>query len=93
VPRHRRGVGQFFAGQPLREAEVQDLDLAVGRHHHVGALEIAMDHAAAVRVRQRVSHLLAVTQHLRHRQRAVGHAGAERLPLDQLHGDVGHRLR
>ena len=52
-----------------------------------------MDNATPVRMGQRVGHLLPVPQDLVDWQRAVRQARTERLPLDQLHGDEGHRLR
>ena len=58
----RRRIGQLLARQPLRQAEVQHLDLTVRRHDDVGALEVAMHDAAAMRMGQRVGHLLAVAQ-------------------------------
>ena len=36
-----------------RQPEVENRDVAVGPDHHVRALEIAVDHAAVVRVRRR----------------------------------------
>ena len=78
-----------LAGQPLRQAEVQDLGPALRREDHVGALQVPVHDAARVGVRERVGQLLAVAQDLLDGQRALGQARAQRLPLDQLHGDVG----
>ena len=89
LPRRRRRVGELVARQPLRQAEVEHLDLAFRRHHHVRALEVAMHDAPRVRVRQRAGQLLPVPQDLLDRQRAAGHPLAERLPFDELHRDVG----
>ena len=36
----------------LRKSEVEDLDQPVARHHHVVGLQVAMDDAGAVRLRQ-----------------------------------------
>ena len=47
-----------------------------------------MHDAPRVRVRQRVGQLLAVREDLVERQRAMGQPLAQRLPLDQFHGDV-----
>jgi hypothetical protein len=41
---------------------------------------------------ERVRQLLAVAQHLLDWERSLREAGAQRLPLDQLHGDVGLAL-
>ena len=45
-----------------REAEVQNLDLALVGHHDVAGLEIAMDDAGAVGCRERIRDLNRVTQ-------------------------------
>jgi len=52
-----------------------------------------MHDTARVGVRKRIGHLLAITQDLVDRQRTVRQAGTQRLPLDQLHSDVGLPLR
>jgi len=52
-----------------------------------------MHDTARVGVRERIGHLLAVAQDLVDRQRTLRQAGTQRLPLDQLHGDVGLPLR
>ena len=54
--------------------------------------EIPVHDAAAVRVRERIGHLLAVAQDLVDWQRAFRQTRAECLPFDQFHGDVGNRL-
>lgn len=41
----------------LAQAEVEDLDAAVGRYHHVRRLEIAMDDAGRVGARHAVGDL------------------------------------
>ena len=50
----------------LREAEIQEGGAAAGQHD-VGGLEIAMHHAVAVRVVERVGELNRDGQRLRHR--------------------------
>ena len=49
----------MFAADDARDAEVHHLDVAGGRHHQVRRLEIAMDDPGAVRVLERIEHLVA----------------------------------
>ena len=81
--------GQFSRRHTLRQPEVQHLHAPVRRHDHVGAFQIAVHHAALVRMRQRSGELRAVTHHVLDPQRARRHLRAQRLPFDQFHGDVG----
>ena len=57
-PRERRRDVGF--DRPLRQPEVQHLHATVWRDHHVVALEVAVDHAAVVSVRQGIGELSAV---------------------------------
>jgi thioredoxin 1 len=74
------------AVEELGEPEVEQLDLARVRHHHVGGLDVAVEHVAPVRRREAARHAE------RELQRALPGHGlrqlVERLPLDQLVGDV-----
>jgi hypothetical protein len=47
--RHRRGVGAVV--EQLRDAEVDELHLAVVRHQDVRRLDVAMENELAVRMR------------------------------------------
>ena len=51
VPDDGAGPGEIPSPQ-LDDAEVQYLDDALGRDHHVRRLDVAMDDAALVRVRE-----------------------------------------
>ena len=57
-----------------REAEVENLDLVLGRQHHVGRLQIAMDDALLVRGFEGVEHLPGVRDGFVERQRALSRA-------------------
>jgi hypothetical protein len=77
----------LLQAEHLREAPVDDDDLAERPDHHVGGLEVAVDHAAAVGVRHRERELLE------DRERVVAvrvgvHERRQRAPLDELHREV-----
>jgi hypothetical protein len=72
-----------------RNAEVEDFDATVRCDHHIAALQIAMDDAALVGMRQGVGDLCAVAC-----DRIDGHPtrrnqGGQRPSLDALHDDEG----
>ena len=71
----------------LRQPEVEDLRVTFGSDHDVGALQIAVNHAVWMCVRERVRNLGAVPQR-RFRWKAAerDHRG-ERSALHELHGD------
>ena len=59
VPEHRRGLRRRLRpGDDPGDAEVHDLDLALARDHDVRRLDVAVDHAGDVRVRERLADLL-----------------------------------
>lgn len=66
------------------EAEVENLDLIVGRDLDVGGLEIAVYDPCSVCGVERVGDLFGEGQRLRDRQRPTREAILERLALDQL---------
>ena len=87
-----RLVGDAAVGQDLRQAPVHHLDLAEGADHHVGRLEVAVDHAAGMGIRQRLADLLEDGEEPREvvvGVGALGEHGRECAALDQLHGEVG----
>src|ERR1700693_3735249 len=72
-----------------RDAEVDDLHLPRWRHQDVLGLQIAVNDAAIVHVRERLADLLRNGQSARHRQgMLLFQHRAQALALDQLHGDV-----
>ena len=93
-------VGHAPFGEDLGQAPVHHLDLAEGAHHHVGRLEVAVDHAAGVGVGDRLADLLEDRQEPRDVEGRVGALGQQRgqgPASDQLHRQerpaVGERAR
>ena len=87
-PHGERGVQRRPAGwrlQELGQPEVEHLHLAACGDDDVGALDVAMDDAPAVRFGQRVGHLPGDVHGLAHGERAMGDARREDLALDVLH--------
>ena len=84
----RHGGGHVRIDGSLGQTEVQNLDAALRCDDDVVALQIAMDDAALVRMRERVRQLPSVVHDMLGRQRTGVQHRAERLSLDQLHGDV-----
>ena len=85
-------VGDAALGQHLGQAPVHDLHLAERPDHDVGRLQVAVDHALGVGVRQRLATCKAIAQEARPVRRRVGALGQQRrqgLALDQLHGEEG----
>ena len=79
------GVGTLQPG----DAEVEDLDRAARREHHVGGLEVAVQDAVAVRHAQRLGQLHGDRHRLAFAERALGQARGQRLAVDELEDD-GH---
>ena len=77
------GVGE--AG----DAEVSDLDAAVAKHHDVLRLDVAVDDAARMRVRERLHDLRDEVQRLTPVElAALFHILLERDAVDELHDDI-----
>ena len=70
----------------LRDAEVEQLGLALGRHHDVARLHIAVDDAGLMRAGQPARNLQGDADRLGRRQRATLEALLERLAVA-----IGHR--
>lgn len=68
----------------LRETEVEDLDLAVGREADIGGLEIAVDHAGFVRGFEAGGDLAADFERLVKREGSALQAVVDRLARDEL---------
>ena len=69
----------------LGETEVQHLDAALARHHHVRRFQIAVHHALLVRGDQGVGQRDRQVEHLRQRQSAGRDERGEIATVDQLH--------
>jgi hypothetical protein len=70
--------------QDFGQAPVHDLDLAERADHHVGGLDVAMDHVVGVGVAQRLGDCFDERQGVE--LAGEGQPLVERLPLDELHG-------
>ena len=98
--RHERRRAQHHAGPRAArvgdagDAEVGHLHAVVARiDHHVGRLDVAVHHALAVRIGERVRHARDDAQRHRHRQQ-LRRAGValQVVALQVLHRDVGEVL-
>ena len=75
----------------LRQAEVEHLHQSAPRLNQVGALDVTVGDATAVRLVQRFGHLRGDVHGIGHRQRPSSHALRDQLAIDVLHGDE-HRV-
>ena len=74
-------------GSKTRQAEVEQLDVAVGPDHHVVRLDVAMDDLRRVRDREGFGDLPRDARRAAERQALGGHLAQGR-SLDELHRDV-----
>jgi hypothetical protein len=87
------GLCQRHAGGRPGDAEVGDLHDAVRADQHVAWLHVAVDHAGRVRRGERGRGLPEDAQGQRHVEaRPAGQERRQRLPLDELHHQVGEPL-
>ena len=88
VAAHRRDVGRtgyvLLLLRQLRQAEVEDLDAAVGRDEEVVGLQVAVDDALFVRGRERLDDLDGVVERLAQREPAGAEEVAQRVALEKL---------
>ena len=73
----------------LREPEVEHLGLAVLGHEDVGRRDVPVDDALGMGGDERIGHLGADPEHVRHRELPALHQLPERAALEQLHDQVG----
>ena len=90
-----RAAGDAFDAREVgvvvqRDAEVDQPEVAVRRQHQVARLDVAVDHAARMRVVQRLGALEHQRQHVVDRQQVVGaRVGGERArAVDELGDDA-----
>ena len=83
----RRGVRRL---REPRQAEVQDLDLAVARHEHVVRLQVAVRDPLVVGGREAAGDLAGVVDGLARGQ--ISRLFAQRLALEELEDDEGRAL-
>jgi hypothetical protein len=74
-------------GDLLGQAEVHDLHMPLGRQHHVGGLQIAVDDRPPMRFLEGLGQLVRDLDRLADRQQALARAGLQRLALHVLHRD------
>ncbi|MDX2644123.1 hypothetical protein PV341_11135, partial [Streptomyces sp. PA03-1a] len=87
-----RGQPGRRVGDDLGDAEVEDLDLAVSRDHHVGRFDVAVDQPLRMAVGQGVGDVPHDRRRALHREGTVAQHLGERAPLDELHDEVGDDL-
>ena len=83
--------GDVGVGQDLGEAPVHHLDLAEAADHHVRRLQVTVEDAPGVGIRDRLANLLEDPQEPRQVLRRIGPLLQECIegpPPDQLHGEV-----
>jgi len=88
----RGAAGFVLVCQQLGNAEVQQLDAAVGIHQHIGGLEVAVHDEVAVGVADRLQHLQEQRHARAQRQAARVAPVRDRLALDVLQGEPGPAL-
>ena len=79
------GFGEGAVGGHAGDAEVHQLDAAVGRKHDVGRLDVAMDDAARMGVGEGGEGLVGGVERLGDRQAADAHEAVEGGAFDELH--------
>ena len=69
----RRTGGGKFGGFALaaRDAEIHQFHRAVGRQHHVGRFDVAMNDMPLVRITERAQYLVEIFQRIGHRDGAM----------------------
>ena len=85
-------AGLGVAGKVLQagDAEVDDLDVAIGLEHDVGRLDVAVHHAHAVRIAETEAELVNHVQLFNQGELAAGlEQILQRIAADEFHDDVG----
>ena len=92
---HRRPSGRQLVAadhRVARQPEVDELDAALRRQHHVLRLQIAMDHALGVELGEALGDLGRDVDDLRHRHLPAPHPLAQRAAGHVLHRDEGEAV-
>ncbi len=80
-----RRVGESATRQTGGNPEVEDLDVTIGRDHHVGRLEVAVNDAAIVRMRERRGNLRRISPDAVYRETRSPDHRRQALTLDEFH--------
>ena len=86
-PRDLRGL-RVVTATHLGESEVQNLDAAVRREHHVFGLEIPMDDAGVVRGREPLGNLETDIEEPLQRYTSPSHFVSQRRSVDELRHEI-----
>jgi hypothetical protein len=84
--RHRRRI-TVWASRLLRQAKIQNLDVAALGHEDVCRLDVPVNNSLAVGGTKRIPYLTPPFKHLRKRQRPPGHVMLQSGAFHQFHGD------
>ena len=85
----KRQLGSFGAG----DAKVSNFHPAIGQHDQIGGLDIAVNHALAVRVRQRIQYFSHDACRLAHGEAFVGlKVILQLLAFNEFHRNKSHAL-
>ncbi len=76
--------------EPFGDTEIQQLDLAFARYHHVARLEIAVHDQGAMRGFDGAADIDEQLQASRQIEFSTVHVVGDRLAVDQFECDVGH---
>jgi hypothetical protein len=89
VARQLTGVTAAGLVEQLGDAEVQQLELAIGTHQHVRGLEVAVQDQPRVRVRDRISRIDHQLQALRDRQDTLLDIPVDMFAVNEFQDQVG----
>ena len=81
-----RGAARFALFRAARESEIENARDTILVHENVARLEVAMNHAATMRIRDGIGDLMKERDHRAGGQRVVRDESVEPLTLDILHG-------
>ena len=91
VPSDAAGGGE--GGYRIGHAEIKNFGAAVGRNDYVRGLQVAVNHAIFVRVRERLADLNTIAEHRRDIKAAGRDEGTQCRSRHVLHGKVRFALK